>query len=126
MKEYVFKKKPEKVLEEKKEIAIDSKEEKKITINSDKIHNEKLKSLYEGKIVLYNCFGIFLLVFGLFLILNTTLYFFDLHMTKLFLYSKKSYLETLFPFFMGILSLRCMVQTNKKVEKYKKLLNELK
>jgi hypothetical protein len=27
---------------------------------------------------------------------------------------------------MGILSLRCMVQTNKKVEKYKKLLNELK
>ena len=125
IKEYVFKKKPETKLEEKKEIVID-KEEKKITINSNKIHNEKLKSFYENKVILYNCLGLFLLVFGLFIILNTILYIFDSQIINLFITKRKSlWLNSLISFAMGYLILKGAVVSNKKVKKYEQLLKEL-
>ena len=125
IKEYVFKKKPETKLEEKKEIVID-KEEKKITINSNKIHNEKLKSFYENKVILYNCLGLFLLVFGLFIILNTILYIFDTQIINLFITKRKSlWLNSLISFAMGYLILKGAVVSNKKVKKYEQLLKEL-
>lgn len=125
IKEYVFKKKPETKLEEKKEIVID-KEEKKTTINSNKIHNEKLKSFYENKVILYNCLGLFLLVFGLFIILNTILYIFDSQIINLFITKKKSlWLNSLISFAMGYLILKGAVESNKKMKKYEQLLKEL-
>ncbi len=125
IKEYVFKKKPETKLEEKKEIVID-KEEKKITINSNKIYNEKLKSFYENKVILYNCLGLFLLVFGLFIILNTILYIFDSQIINLFITKRKSlWLNSLISFAMGYLILKGAVVSNKKVKKYEQLLKEL-
>lgn len=128
IKEYVFKKKPEQKLEEKEEIVINKEEEKekKITINPNKIHNEKLKSFYENKVILYNCLGIFLLVFGLFIILNTILYIFDSQIINLFITKGKSlWLNSLISFAMGYLILKGMLESYKKVKKYEQLLKEL-
>jgi len=128
IKEYVFKKKPETKLEEKKEIVID-KEEKKIIINSNKIHNEKLKSFYESKISLYNFLGVSLGLFGLFLLINPILYFFDSQITNLFINKNSTSLfgETGKSFLIGFFCLGMGGNIiNFKVKKYEKLLKELK
>jgi len=132
IKEYVFKKKPEQKLKEKEEIVINKEEEKekekKITINPNKIHNEKLKSFYENKVILYNCLGIFFLVFGLFIIVNTIFYIFDSQTFNLFIRKDKSlWFNIFFGFVIGLMTIRLGANTcNKKVKKYEKLLRELK
>ena len=127
IKEYVFKKKQETKLEEKKEIVID-KEEKKIIINSNKIHNEKLKSFYESKISLYNFLGVSIGLFGLFLLINSIAYFFDSQITNLFINKNSTSLfgETGKSFLIGFFCLGMGGNIiNSKVKKYEKLLKEL-
>ena len=130
IKEYVFKKTPETKLEEKKDIVNNNKkEEKKITINPNKIHNEKLKSFYESKISLYNFLGLSFGLFGLFLVLNSTLYIFDLQITDIFIKKTKSSLigKVTTSFILGLMLLGgAGGLLNTKVKKYEQLLKELK
>jgi len=108
---------------------IKKEEQEKITVNTNKIDGEKLKSFYKNKISWYNFLGFSFGLFGLFLIINSVAFFFDSQITNLFIEkngtslfnaTRKSMLIGLVFVIIGSSIL------NTKTKKYEKLLKELK
>ncbi len=129
-KEYVFKKKSQKELEEKKEIVIDKEEEKEKKIIAN-LNNQELKSYYLKKLSNNHLISIFLMIATSVFLVNFVSSIFELGMFKLNIFSffnlLNSYWSNLVSNFIFMcIGGGCFGQESRKKEKYEKLLRELK
>jgi hypothetical protein len=130
IKEYVFKKKTEKKLEEKKEIFIDKEEEKENKIIAN-LNNQELKSYYLKKLSNNHLISIFLMIVTFVFLANLVLSIFELGMFKLNFFSFFNLLNSYWSNLVSNFIVMCICigsfgQESRKKEKYEKLLSELK
>ena len=130
IKEYVFKKKTETKLEEKKEIFIDKEEEKEKKIISN-LNNQELKSYYHKKLYNNHLISNFLMILTFIFLANLVLSIFELGMFKFNFFSFFNLLNLYWSNLVSNFIFMCLCvghfgNESRKKEKYEKLLKELK